>query len=441
MSKFRLTRTGLLIASLGLNLALISGVQAQNAPAAPAAPAAAAPALPVPSAAFVKAINPQAIEAQIKKGDLAGAKAKLAEAEAFPNKNVADEYVVNQLKLQYGNASKDEPMTVAAVEAMIESPLMKPTDKMNYMLALGSTYYNNKNYPKAVTLLKRYAAEPGADLPKVRPLLIRAYYLTKDYASARKEVESNIATAEAGGGKASLEDLRFLAQIAQDQKDTATYNSTLEKAVRLHPTEVPENFLAVLVSGIPNKAGYNQSNDLDFLRLQYAVSPKSLSANGYMSLADLEMGAGFFAEAKKVMEAGFANGVLGKGGEASKHTQMRDRANREAAKDAVEISKGEASATKAKDGAGLVNLGYAYVTMGQFDKGLDMMEKGIERGGMKRPEDAKLHLGIAYAKAGRAADAARVLKDVRGSEAMSTMARYWTLLANRKATAPSTAAN
>jgi tetratricopeptide (TPR) repeat protein len=443
MSKFRLTRMGLLIASLGLNAALIQGVHAQNAPAAPAAPAGAtaAPGLPVPTAPFIKAINPAAVEAGIKKGDLAGAKTKLAEADAFPNKNSAEEYIINQLKLQYGNASKDESMTVAAVEAMIQSPHMKATDKVNYMLALGSTYYNNKNYPKAIDLLNRYMAEPGADANKARPLLVRAYYFTNDYASARKEVETAIKATEAAGGTPSLEDLRLLAQTSLQLKDNPTYFATVEKAVRLHPAEVPENFWSILVSSIPRKQGYNQSNDLDLLRLQYTVSPKALSPEGYVDLAELALAAGFFTEAKKVVDDGFAAGILGKGANASKHSQLRDRATRQAAEDARDIAKGEASAAKAKDGAGLVNLGYAYVTMGQFDKGLELMEKGVARGGMKRPEDAKLHLGIAYAKAGRAADATRVLKDVGGTEAMSTMARYWTMIANRGTAAPSTAAN
>jgi hypothetical protein len=37
---------------------------------------------------------------------------------------------------------------------------------------------------------------------------------------------------------------------------------------------------------------------------------------------------------------------------------------------------------------------------GQSAKGLQLMQQGIAKGGLKRPEDAKLHLAIAYLLAG-----------------------------------------
>ena len=57
-------------------------------------------------------------------------------------------------------------------------------------------------------------------------------------------------------------------------------------------------------------------------------------------------------------------------------------------------------------------------------------EQGIGTGGFKRPEDAKLHIGIAYLQAGRAADAIRMFKSVQGVDGTADLARYWTMLAN-----------
>jgi hypothetical protein len=91
----------------------------------------------------------------------------------------------------------------------------------------------------------------------------------------------------------------------------------------------------------------------------------------------------------------------------------------------------EAEATKNQDGSDLSNLGYAYVTAGQFDKGIAMIEKGISKGGMKYDESAKLHLGMAYLQAGKKTNALKIFKTVQGKDGTADLARYWTLYANQ----------
>jgi tetratricopeptide (TPR) repeat protein len=176
----------------------------------------------------------------------------------------------------------------------------------------------------------------------------------------------------------------------------------------------------------------SQSLELDFYRLEFAAV-KTLPADDYSNMGQLDLLAGFPTEAKKVLDAGYAAGVLGTGAGAAQHKKFRDQANKGAADDQKNIASGEAGANKSKDGIGLVNLGFAYVTMGQFDKGIDLMQKGIAKGNLKRPEDAKLHLAVAYVLAGRKDEALKALADVTGSEGQTDLARYWTFYLNRPA--------
>jgi tetratricopeptide (TPR) repeat protein len=206
------------------------------------------------------------------------------------------------------------------------------------------------------------------------------------------------------------------------------YLSTMEKLVALYPTD---EFWADLLHRVQNKPTFNRALDIDALRLS-SVALKSLSAEEYVEMAELDLAAGFPTEAKKAIDAGYAAGVLGTGSNAAKHKQLRDKATKGAADDAKNIASGEASAAKAKDGTGLVNLGYAYVTMGQFDKGLPLMEQGVAKG-VKRQEDAKLRLGEAYAVAGRKAEAIKTLQSVKGEDGAADLAKYWILWVNRSA--------
>ena len=75
-------------------------------------------------------------------------------------------------------------------------------------------------------------------------------------------------------------------------------------------------------------------------------------------------------------------------------------------------------------------MGYGLVQAGQTDKGLKMMESAIKAGGLKRPEDAKLHLGQAYAVAGKKSQAISTLKSVGGTDGTADLARYWIMAIN-----------
>ena len=70
-----------------------------------------------------------------------------------------------------------------------------------------------------------------------------------------------------------------------------------------------------------------------------------------------------------------------------------------------------------------------YVTMGEADKGIALIEQGIAKGGLKRPEDAKLLLGMAQLQSAKAKPkAAATLRSVQGKDGSADIARLWVLL-------------
>jgi len=91
----------------------------------------------------------------------------------------------------------------------------------------------------------------------------------------------------------------------------------------------------------------------------------------------------------------------------------------------------EKTALAAKDGNDLVTIGMNQVYEGQKAAGLQLMQQGIAKGGLKRPEDAKLHLGIAQLVAGENAKAQATLKTVSGTDGTADLARLWSLYARR----------
>jgi hypothetical protein len=167
---------------------------------------------------------------------------------------------------------------------------------------------------------------------------------------------------------------------------------------------------------------------------------KKMREEDYVDLAETALRDGFPTEAKNVLDAGYAAGVLGKGANAKAHDTLRSRANKGAADDAKNIAAGEASASKSKNGAGLVNLGWAYVTMGQHDKGIGFIQQGIAKGGLKQPDEAKIRLAAAQAKAGRKDDAIKTFESVKAGGGLSDVARIWALSLRQPAAAGGAAA-
>jgi tetratricopeptide (TPR) repeat protein len=434
MSQFRLARISLLLAAIGLNAApaLLTSAHAQ---AKPAAPAAAEAQKDTVRPEMFKLIDPAVFKEMMAAKKFPELNERIVAAEAMPNRTPYEDYILNRMKLALGSASANDAMAMSALETVINSGRLPANEQADFVQALGNYHYNAKNYPKAIELMKRYQKE-SATPEKVRSALVRAYYLSGDFANAKAELLPIIADAEKAGKAPEPEDLRLLGSSAAKLKDDPTYIMAMEKLVTYHPSD---DYWTDLLSRMQRKPTWNDRFRLDVLRLK-DMAVKTLDPLEYTEMAELALLAGFPTEAKKAMDEGYAEGVMGKGNNAGPHKALRDKANKQAADDAKNISAGEASAMKSKDGTGLVNLGYAYVTMDQFDKGIKLMEQGIAKGGLKRADESKLRLAIAYAKAGRKADAVKAFEGLKGNDGLTDLSKYWITYVNGPVGGSATAA-
>ncbi|TFW15746.1 hypothetical protein E4L96_17710 [Massilia arenosa] len=425
MSQFRLARISLLLAAIGLQAApaLITSAHAQSKPAAEA------PKPDTVRAEMYKFLDPKVIQEKMAAKDYAYVQDAITKAEAFPDRTPYESYVIDRMKISLGSATNNNAMTVGALERAIASGRLTPEEKSTFMLAMAEIHYDMQDYKKSIPELEAYLAQAANPHAGARGRLARAYYLNKDYAKAVPMLKAAVDSAEKAGQQPSNEDLRLLTSAAGLAKDNDTTLYALERVVKYYPSD---DAWTNLLSRLVNRPGFDQKTLMpDVFRLQ-SVAVQQMDAAYIVELAETDLLAGLPTEAKKVVDAGFASGSLGTGPDAAAHKKLRDRANKGAAEDAKSSNLGETSAAKAKDGTGLVNVGYAYVSMDQFDKGIDLIQKGIAKG-VKAPEEAKIRLGIAYAKAGRKDDALKTFASVGGDQNTKDLARYWSMWVNRPA--------
>jgi hypothetical protein len=420
MSHLRLARLCLLLAAVGLNSApaLMTSAHAQKKDDA----AAAAPANTVRPELY-KLLDPAQIQPLVTARNAAELQNRIAQADAIANKTPYENYVVNRVKMVHASISGNDAGVAAAAEDVIKSGFEPKDSQAKLVLAIADIQYKAKNYPATVEQLKRYEAL-GGNMAEARPLMARAQYLGKDYTGAKAQLQQLIAESEKAGKAPSQEDLKLLLSAAYESKDTATYESTVQKMVAHYPSD--EMWSEVIRTSVIRKPGFDQNNYMPVLRLEFATL-KTLREEDYVDFAETAMRDGFPTEAKNALDAGYAAGVLGKGANAKSHNALRAKADKAAADDARTIASGEAAAAKAKTGAGLVNLGWAYTTMGQAEKGIGFIQQGIAKGGLKQPDEAKIRLGAAQAKAGRKDEAIKTFESVKAGGGLSDVARVWAM--------------
>jgi hypothetical protein len=431
MSHFRLARITILLAAIGLSTpALFTPAFAQAKE-----DAAAAKKDEVIRQEMGKLVDAKKMSDLFAAKKVSEAASAITAAEALPNLTKYEVYYLNRMKIVLGSHTQNHKMMTDALDAVLATSYLTPQEVEAFTLTLAEVSYDAKNYAKAKELLLKYKSISSTP-EKADFALKRVYYFTDDMASMRPLVEKSIADAEAAGKTPDDADMRLLLSSYEKQGERKeAYVKMVEKMMKYSPTGDYWNYL---LRRLQNNPGMTEPLQLDLHRL-LILTQKELSDGQYLEYADLALRGAFFAEAKQVLDDGFAKGALGKDN-VKVVNELRARANKGAADDAKNIEAGDAGALKAKTGLPLMKLGFAYVTMDQADKGLDLMEKGLAKGGFKNEKEAKLRLGVAYAKAGRKADATRLLEPLKGSDALGTLANYWLLYVNRPAAAPAAAA-
>lgn len=380
MPKFRLAHLGLVMAALGFT--------------------AATPVLGLSTAVAAETMRPevgrplQEAQALMKQGKNREALAKLREADNVGNKTANESYVIERVRAAAASASGDNEAAAKSFETLIASGRLSAAEKDKFSEGLVGLYIRAKDYGKANAAINRQLKE--RDNPALRQLLIQNYYVSGNLSQAEQELR-NIEK----GGKLNEDQLGLLANIQLKKGDKEGYVGTIEKLAASYPKV---SYWTDLLNRVVTKPGYSNRLNVDVYRLKLANNLLKKPSE-FVEMTQLVLQAKAPAEALKIIDKGYKAGILGVGAEAARHQRLKDLAQKTLADDQKTQATDEAALVKAKDNDGLLAMGYGLVQAGQADKGLTMMQDAIKAGGLRNPEDAKLHLGEAQAVAGKKAQA------------------------------------
>ena len=352
--------------------------------------------------------------------------ARTHEAQAVPNKTPYESYLVTRVLGQVAAANGDSATAAQALETAAGSSAAPEAERKQLLAAGANEYYKAKEYAKAAALATRYFQYGGTD-KAVHTIYVQSLYLAGNYGAAARELANDVEGEERAGKTPTEDQLRLLGDAYLKSKDNAGYGRTIEKLVANYPKR---DYWQIAVYNVATRPGFNERLQIDVARLKLDLGLLQ-KADDYLEFAQLLLIEGFPAEATKVIDKGYAAGVLGVGPEAARHKRLKDLA----AKNLAEDKKNLASAEKQeppKDGKTLFNDGYNFVLHGKTEKGFAMMQEGIKLGGgFRRPDHAKLQLAYAYHLAGQNERALQMFKTVQGTDGAAALARLWVLRLSR----------
>ncbi len=408
----RFSRIAFMIAALALPL---SGVLAADAKKEPEAA----------REVVAKPIN--AINELIKNKKYPEAFAKIDEAEKATDRTDYENYIIERTRAALASAAGDTDVLIKSLEILLKGNRLEKAEQPVFMKNLIASYYNKKNFAKVTEWIERFNKDGNKD-DQMHTLLIQAYFLNGDFASAMRELQADIAALEAAGKVPEQDQITLLRNCAAKLKDKVVYDKVLEKMATYYPT--PEHWDEFL-GRFEGSRVVHERLYLDLYRLRL-LTVKALSEVDAKEMVELSLLATLPGEAKKTIDLSFENGTFGKGPNANDHKKLRDKVNKSTADDLKNIGQGEITAGKSKEGNALVNVGMAYISHGQFDKGISLIEQGIKVGKLKHPEDAKLRLAEGQIMAGKKAEALATLKTIQGGDGLPELARIFAIVVNQK---------
>ncbi len=367
----------------------------------------------------------QAASDLLKAGKSREALAKVREAEAVGGKTAAESLLVDRMKAAAAQRAGDSAVAMQALESLYGR--VSGAEQGQVAEQLASAYATARDNARAAQWVQK-AQSAGNNSASLRQLQAYLQGNSGDYGAIAKEAAAAVAAAEQAGRRPEEGDLLRLADAQSRSGNAAGQAATLEKLLFTHPKK---DYWSIYLARLARKPGFASRLNLDLMRLRLATGSLD-KTDDFMEMSQLALQAGLPAEGKAIVDKGFASGALGTGAEAERHKRLRELANKQEAEAKASIDQRAAAAATAKDGNELVQIGYAYTTMGMADKGIPLIEQGIAKGGLKRPDDAKLRLGMALLQSGakNKARAVQQLRSVTGADGTADLGRLWALVAN-----------
>ncbi len=313
-------------------------------------------------------------------------------------------------------ATEDYPQSLRYYEQVIAQPDIPLAMEINTRFTIAQLYFVQEKWQQGIDAMLVWFDLNEKPNAGAYVLLAQGYYQVKKYDLALENVETAISMHE-GEGKLPKEQWYNLARFLYFDKED--FDSALD-------------VLNTLIIYYPKKQYWVQASHLygekkeeqKQLALMEAAYEQGFldRSSELVTMAYLYLNAEAPYYAGSVIEKGFKDELVD---DKSKNYELGGSAWAQAREVAKSIPMMEKAAAKSDEGELYVRLGNVYLDGDQFAKAADSVNKGLKKGGVKRPDQARLVLGMAYFNLGEYNKARKAFRDAGKDDRSEKYAKQW----------------
>ncbi len=311
---------------------------------------------------------------------------------------------------------EDYAASLRYYQQVIAQPDIPLAMEINTRFTVAQLYFVQEKWQQGIDALLMWFdlnEQPNAD---AYVLLAQGYYQVKKYDLALNNVETAISMHETAG-KLPKEQWYNLARFLYFDKDD--FVSALD-------------VLNTLLIYYPKKQYWVQASHL-YGELKDEKRQLALMETAYeqgfldrsselVTMAYLYLSAEVPYFAGSVMQRGFEDELVD---DKSKNYELAGSAWAQAREVEKSIPMMEKAAAKSDEGELYVRLGNVYLDGDQFSKAADSVQKGLKKGGVKRPDQARLVLGMSYFNLGEYDKARRAFRAAGKDKRSKSYSQQW----------------
>src|SRR6266404_609013 len=275
------------------------------------------------------------------------------------------------------------------------------TTRMLFRLSAG-----NQQYSKALEYGKQVSDAGSANADDLA-VMSQIYYLQKDCKNSAVWADKAISAARKAGEAPKENLFQFKLQCASDAGDNGAMATVLVDLIKLTNKT---NYWNTLLR-IERQDERDDHNTLMIYRIMYDTNSMDKGSD-YMEMAQLLGDAALPGEAQAVLEKALSSGVI-KDEHKERTTRLLNSLKARADTDRKGLASFDTEAAKNPAGELSVKLGEVYYGFGDYQKSVDSISAGLQKGQIKHLDEAYVYLGLAEVQLKNFAEAKRTFANLR----------------------------
>lgn len=310
---------------------------------------------------------------------------------------------------------------IKAYEQLIAVPEVEPQMRLQTMYTVAQLYAQQENFRKTIEYLNRWFAETPNPPPESYVLLAQAFSQTGEFAKMITPLDTAISEATRRGTKIREDWYNLKYYACYQLENYRCVRDTLKTLI----ASWPKKSYWLALGGIYSELG-EEKNMLAVYEAAYTQGLLS-SESELVTMAQLYLQGEVPYKGATVLEQGMSAGSISKN---AKNYRLLSQAWSLAAEDNKAIPALKEAATRSSDGDLDARLAISYLNTEQYSECVDAGRDALRKGGLQKPDDVRITIGMCLYNQDRLADARTEFGRATGDPRSKKLGQQWIRVIN-----------